>query len=92
MKRKTYWRMLPPLGDDLKPEEIGCMAYQDWQQRVRPIEIPEEDRLRAEEDIKQHLNETFTATASIPGRKPDRAWFPALQNADAKWDFNGNRN
>jgi hypothetical protein len=50
------------------------MTYQDWQQRVCPIGIPEEDRLRAEEEIKQHLNETFTATASIPGRKLDRAW------------------
>jgi hypothetical protein len=33
------------------------MTYQDWQQRVCPIEIPEEDRLRAKEEIKPDLNE-----------------------------------
>lgn len=49
---------------DPKHEELARLAYQGWQQRGRPIGTPEEDWFRAEEEIKQHLNEAPTATSN----------------------------
>ena len=51
---------------DPEHEEIACLAYQNWQQRGCPIGTPEEDWFRAEEEIKQHLNEAPTATKATP--------------------------
>jgi hypothetical protein len=44
--------------------EIARLAYQNWQQRGRPIGTPEEDWFRAEEEIKQHLDDAPGATGS----------------------------
>lgn len=47
-----------------KHEEIARLAHQNWQQRDCPIGTPEEDWFRAEEEIKQHLNEATAATSN----------------------------
>jgi hypothetical protein len=49
---------------DPEHEELARLAYQHWQQRGRPIGTPEEDWFRAEEEIKQHLDEAPAATSS----------------------------
>ena len=49
---------------DPEHEKIAGLAYQHWQQRGRPIGTTEEDWFRAEEEIKQHLDEVSGATIS----------------------------
>ncbi len=46
-------------------DEIACLAYESWQQRGCPIGTPEEDWFRAEEQIKQTLNETPTPNSGL---------------------------
>ena len=48
---------------DPEHEEIERLAFQNWQQRGRPIGTPEEDWLRAEDEVKQHLSEAPAATS-----------------------------
>jgi hypothetical protein len=49
---------------DPEHEEIERLAFQNWQQRGCPIGTPEEDWFRAEEEIKEHLNEATAATSN----------------------------
>ena len=42
---------------DPKHVETACLAYQNWQRRGCPVGTPEEDWFRAEEELKQSLNE-----------------------------------
>jgi hypothetical protein len=49
---------------DPEHEEIERLAFENWQQRGRPIGTPEEDWFRAEDEVKQHLSEAPTATSS----------------------------
>jgi hypothetical protein len=49
---------------DPEHEEIARLAYRNWQQRGRPFGTPEEDWFRAEDEIKQHLDEASGATSS----------------------------